>query len=124
VDLFRWRNAMKDAGSIRSPKLHHVTFKTKRLQEMIDWYGTVVGTTVIHRFEGGAWLTNDDANHRLALLTVPGLIEDPDKIAHTGLHHRAFEYGSMDELFVTYVRLKAEGIVPHMCLDHTTWDLG
>jgi catechol 2,3-dioxygenase len=85
---------------------------------MIAWYGTVVGTTVTHCFEGGAWLTNDDANHRIALLTVPGLVDDPDKIAHTGLHHSAYEYGSMDGLFDTYVRLKAEGIVPHMCLDH------
>ena len=69
---------MTDAGSIHNSKLHHVTFKTKRLQEMNDWYGTVVGTTVIHRFEGGAWLTNDDANHRIALLTMPGLVEDSD----------------------------------------------
>jgi catechol 2,3-dioxygenase len=101
-----------------SPKLHHINFKTNRLDEMIGWYGTVIGTTVTHRFDGGAWLTNDDANHRIALLAVPGLVDDPDKIAHTGLHHSAYEYGSMDGLFDTYVRLKGEDIVPHACLDH------
>jgi catechol-2,3-dioxygenase len=105
-------------NAVPNPKLHHINFKTNRLDEMIDWYGTVVGSTLIHRFEGGAWLTNDEANHRIALLAVPGLIDDPDKIAHTGLHHTAFEFGSMDELFDTYVRLKGEGIMPHMCLDH------
>ena len=26
------------------PAMHHVTFKTTRLQAMIDWYAAVVGT--------------------------------------------------------------------------------
>jgi catechol 2,3-dioxygenase len=49
------------------PVLHHVNLKTNRLQEMIEWYGLVVGTTVTYQFEGGAWLSNDEANHRLVL---------------------------------------------------------
>ena len=98
--------------------MHHVNLKTVRLQELIDWYGTVVGMTVTYQFPGGAWLTNDAANHRLALLAVPGLSDDPDKLRHTGMHHIAFEYGSMDALLDAYERLKAEGIVPHACLDH------
>src|SRR3982074_346300 len=80
-----------------TPVVHHVNLKTVRLQELIDWYGTVVGMTVNHQFAGGAWLTNDAATHRLALLPVPGLSDDPDKIRHTGLHHTAFEYASMDD---------------------------
>jgi catechol 2,3-dioxygenase len=104
--------------AVINPVMHHVNLKTNRLQELIDWYGTVVGMTVNHQFEGGAWLTNDAANHRLALLAVPGLSDDPDKIRHTGLHHTAFEYASMDDLLDTYERLKGEGIVPHGCLDH------
>jgi catechol-2,3-dioxygenase len=100
------------------PVLHHVNLKTVRLQELIDWYGTVLGMTANFQFPGGAWLTNDAANHRIALLAVPGLSDDPDKIRHTGLHHTAFEYASLDDLLATYERLKAEGIVPHGCLDH------
>jgi catechol 2,3-dioxygenase len=101
-----------------SPKLHHVNLKTNRLQEMIDWYGEVVGSTVIHQYPGGAWLTNDDANHRIALLAVPGLSDDPDKVSHTGMHHSAFEYPTMGDLLENYVRLRDAGIVPHGCLDH------
>ncbi|MGI8505911.1 MAG: VOC family protein [Solirubrobacteraceae bacterium] len=100
------------------PTLHHVNLKTTRLQEMIDWYGLVVGTTVTHQFEGGAWLSNDAANHRLALLSGPGLEDDPQKLQHAGIHHTAYEYGSMDDLLDTYARLKDHGIVPHACLDH------
>lgn len=101
-----------------APVMHHVNLKTIRLQVLIDWYGAVVGMTPTHQFEGGAWLTNDAANHRLALLTVPGLEDDPDKLRHTGLHHTAFEYASMDDLLDTYERLKGQGILPHGCLDH------
>jgi catechol 2,3-dioxygenase len=64
------------------------------------------------------WLTNDGANHRLAMLAVPGLRDDPDKIAHTGMHHFAFEYGSYDALLGACEGLIAEGIRPHTVLDH------
>jgi catechol 2,3-dioxygenase len=100
------------------PTLHHVNLKTNRLDEMIEWYGAVVGTAVTHKFEGGAWLSNDEANHRIALLANPEWEDDPDKVQHTGLHHTAYEFPSMDDLLDTYVRLKELGIQPHACLDH------
>ncbi len=100
------------------PILHHVNLKTTRLQEMIDWYATVAGLTSIFQFPGGAWLTNDDANHRLALLTSSKMSDDADKLVHTGLHHTAFEYATIDELLHAYTRFKELGIMPHMCLDH------
>lgn len=71
--------------TVLKPTLHHVTLKTTRLREMIDWYVQVVGLRPTYRFEGGAWLTNDAANHRLALLTHPSLTDDPDKLAHSGI---------------------------------------
>jgi catechol 2,3-dioxygenase len=101
-----------------APALHHINLKTTRLQEMVDWYATVIGMEVIHLAEVGAWLTNDSANHRLALLYAPGLEDDPDKLRHAGFHHSAYEFASLDELLDTYRRLKAEGITPHACLDH------
>jgi catechol 2,3-dioxygenase len=101
-----------------TPAFHHVNLKTTRLQEMIDWYGDVIGTAVVHQYEGGAWMTNDAANHRIALISVPGLEDDPEKIRHTGLHHTAFEYASIDDLLSTYVRLKGSNVTPHACLDH------
>lgn len=105
-------------GTSVKPVLHHVNLKTRRLQEMIDWYGLVVGMHPNHQYSGGAWLTNDAANHRLALLVAPGLEDDEEKLMHTGIHHMAFEYPTLDDLLDAYVRLKAEGIVPHACLDH------
>jgi catechol 2,3-dioxygenase len=106
-------------ATVLVPALHHVNLKTVRLQEMIDWYVAVVGMRVHYAFEGGAWLSNDAANHRLALLTSSAMADDPDKVLHTGMHHSAFEFGgTVDDLLGTYERLRKQGIVPHACLDH------
>ena len=105
-------------SSMPIPALHHVTLKTNRVREMIDWYATVVGMKALHHSRFGAWMTNDRANHRIALLAHPALSDDPDKVPHTGMHHIAFEYAGIGELLETYDRLKGHDITPHACLDH------
>jgi catechol 2,3-dioxygenase len=105
-------------GTTRPPTLHHVNLKTTRPQQMIDWYGTVVGVKPTFSSPGAAFLTNDGANHRIALLSSSKLSDDPDKLSHAGMHHMAFEYDSCDDLLANFARLKALGIEPHMSLDH------
>lgn len=100
------------------PVLHHVTLKTVRLDAMVAWYETVVGCVPNFRFPGGAWTTNDEANHRVAFLQTPALSDDPDKLRHTGIHHMAFEFASLQGLIDNYERLARKDIVPHACLDH------
>ena len=100
------------------PKLHHVTFKTSRLDEMIAWYGLVIGAQVQFRDQVAAWTTNDAANHRIAFLAVPGLDDDPRKVQHNGMHHTAFEYDDVNDLMSSYDRLRKAGIEPVFCLDH------
>jgi catechol 2,3-dioxygenase-like lactoylglutathione lyase family enzyme len=109
-----------NAGSapVIRPAFHHVNLKTTRLQEMIDFYRELVGAEVIHQDAVGAWLSNDGANHRIALLAFPNFSDDPEKDAHTGMHHSAFEYPSFEELNASYLRLKEAGITPALCLDH------
>ncbi len=109
---------MTDTASVIHPKLHHVNLKTTRLQEMIDFYRTLVGAEVVFQFDGGAWLSNDGANHRVALLAFPNFVDDPEKDTRTGMHHSAFEYANFEELNSSYLRLKDEEIVPALCLDH------
>ena len=100
------------------PVFHHVTIKTSRLADMVAWYRTVVGAEVNFQDANNAWMTNDEANHRVAFLSVPGLADDPDKTGHNGMHHSAFEYASFADLMASYERMKAEGIVPAFSLDH------
>jgi catechol 2,3-dioxygenase len=100
------------------PKLHHVTMKTSRLDEMIAWYALVIGARVQFRDKMAAWTTNDAANHRIAFLAVPGLSDDADKVRHNGMHHCAFEYDSFADLMASFDRLRQAGVEPAFCLDH------
>ncbi|WP_354697987.1 Biphenyl-2,3-diol 1,2-dioxygenase 2 [Paraconexibacter sp. AEG42_29] len=107
-----------DESRVRRPTLHHVNLKTLKLQELIDWYEKVIGSKVNFQWPGGAFVTNDEANHRIALISLPDFVDDPDKLTRTGMHHSAFEYEHIDDLLATFLRLKAEGILPGACLDH------
>lgn len=109
---------MSTDAQVIHPKFHHVNLKTTRLQEMIDWYAAVVGAEVIHQYELGAWVSNDAANHRIALLAFPGFVDDPERETRTGLHHTAFEYDDFADLNASYLRLRETGIEPEFCLDH------
>jgi len=107
-----------DRADVIRPAFHHCNLKTTRLAEMTDWYCDLVGAEVVFRNEIGAWLSNDDANHRIALIAFPGYVDDPQKETRTGIHHTAFEFASFDELNRSYLRLRGAGIIPAFCLDH------
>lgn len=101
------------------PKFHHTTFATLHLDAMIEFYEKIAGLEPVYYAPGqGAWLTNDEANHRIALLALPGLKAPEDKGHTAGLHHTAFEYADFDQWLDNYVRLRDEGIVPFLNLDH------
>ena len=77
------------SADVIHPKFHHVNLKTTRLQEMIDWYTTLVGAEVLFQYPLGAWLSNDVANHRIALTAFPSFVDDPRE----GHAHRAAPHG-------------------------------
>jgi catechol 2,3-dioxygenase len=106
-----------DEETIR-PSFHHAFLKTTRLDDMKAWYRLVLGLEPNFEWDAGAFLTNDEANHRLVLFSSPAITDDPDKVTHAGLHHLAYEYDSCDGLFQTYRRLQRHGIAPHASLDH------
>ncbi len=103
---------------INRPKFHHTTFATLKLDEMVTFYEKVAGLEPVYYSETGAWLTNDEANHRIALLALPGLKPPQDKGHTVGLHHTAFEYADFDQWLDNYVRLRDEEITPFLNLDH------
>lgn len=100
------------------PVLHHINLKTSRLDELIDWYGKVAGMVPNFRWDGGAFLTNDAANHRIAILTFPSFEDDPDRRHHCGMHHSAFEFESLSALLDHYAALRDHGIRPAFALNH------
>src|SRR4051794_15820962 len=114
------RAAQQNGGTMPTirPKLHHVTMKTSRLDEMIAWYKLLIGAEVNFKNDVAAWMTNDEANHRIAFLAVPGLGDGAEKVRHNGMHHSAFEYDTFDDLMSTFDRLRKAGVEPAFCLDH------
>lgn len=103
---------------ITRPTFHHTTFATLKLDEMVAFYEAVAGLEPVYYGANGAWLTNDEANHRIALLALPDLKAPVDKGHTAGLHHTAFEYANFDQWLDNYERLAAVGIKPFLNLDH------
>ena len=91
--------------------------RTGRLAEMIDWYTAVIGGECTFRANEVAWMTNDAANHRIAFLAAPTIVDDDDRRHHSGMHHTAFEYDSFDDLMASWKRLDEHGISPSFSLD-------
>lgn len=115
--------------TIIHPRLHHLGLTTANAAAMIEWYRQVLGMTIIHATPSATaghrglppvkitWLSNDEANHRLALVELTELDADPNRSSHPRIQHFAFEYQRLDELLGTYVRLKGLGILPVLCTD-------
>ena len=114
-----------------SPTLHHFGLKTSNLDAMVDWYGKVLGMKPNHRTSATnavrgdsgwkiAWLSNDEANHRISIMALPRLADDEQRSRHKGVHHIAFEYPTLDDLLATYARLKLLAIEPVCAADHGT----
>jgi catechol 2,3-dioxygenase-like lactoylglutathione lyase family enzyme len=107
-------------------KLAHVVFQTNRIEEMRDWYCSVLGGRVVYEDEHLSFVTYDDEHHRVAFLDFGPLapreasggalqVRPTDR---PGLHHVAFTFGSMAELVDSYVRLRDLGIRPFFCVNH------
>lgn len=103
---------------ITVPKLHHATFMTMDVDAMVRFYELVCGLQPVYYAQHAAWLTNDEANHRIALLRLPGTHPPVDKPHSAGLHHTAFEYATFNQWLDNYVRLRDHGVLPALCLDH------
>lgn len=97
-------------------KLAHVVLKTGQLQQMIDWYCTVLEGRVAFATDFIAFMTYDDEHHRVAFVATGSDVRPT--AGHTGLHHVAFTYASLDDLLGTYVRLRDRGTVPFWCVNH------
>lgn len=105
-----------------APKtLAHVVYRTRRLTEMLDWYGTVFGARVQHRNPAMTFLTFDDEHHRFAfhdLAIVDPEGTEPETGSWTGVDHLAWTCPSLGELFDNYASCKARGIEPYWCVHH------
>jgi catechol 2,3-dioxygenase-like lactoylglutathione lyase family enzyme len=125
-------------------KLAHVVLWSKEVPRMRDWYVKVLDARVVHETPGTVFLTYDEEHHRLALIdpeaAASALTEatgSADTLVRTGrsapaeapahespptpergLAHIAFTYGSLEDVLDTYERLKLDGDVPLLAVNH------
>ena len=107
------------SNAIISPrKLAHVVLRTRsNIDAMVQWYCVVLGAQIVFNAGGRlVFLSYDDEHHRIAIAASPDLTERPPRAA--GLDHIAFAYDDIDALLTTYERLKQEGILPFVCINH------
>jgi catechol-2,3-dioxygenase len=103
--------------------LAHWVVKTARSEEMIAWYRIVFGARIIHEDDRVAFLTWDDEHHRLALIKLPRLLRYLFPLARFrrkiyGVDHLGFTVRSLEQLLLSYERLKKAGITPVWAINH------
>jgi catechol-2,3-dioxygenase len=106
---------------VRPHKFAHVVYRTRRFDEMLEWYQFVFGARVQYENPALAFLTYDDEHHRFAIANLDVLQPDGKETERRGLvgvDHVAYTYASLEDLFENYEQLKARGIEPYWCVHH------
>jgi len=108
---------------IKSPSaLAHVVYRTRRFEEMLQWYVVVIDAKVQYQNPALAFLTFDEEHHRFAFADLavirPEESDNKDDRGMIGVDHVAWEYGSLLDLLENYETLKAMGITPYWCVNH------
>lgn len=106
---------------IRPQKFVHVVYRTRRFDQMLEWYQFVFDAKVQYQNPALAFLTYDDEHHRFAFVNLDVLRTDDketEKRGLVGVDHVAYTYGSMEDLFENYDQLKGKGIKPYWCIHH------
>ncbi|MCZ6617592.1 MAG: VOC family protein [Gammaproteobacteria bacterium] len=103
-------------NTIIPTKFAHMVLNTRQYEEMKRWYADVLGMEVVVDNGRLCFLTFDDEHHRLALVNLPDLKEQSPE--HAGVNHVAYTLADLGSLLATYLRLKANDIVPWWCINH------
>jgi len=108
--------SIQDASKVRPTEIHHVNFKTRDIDAMIEWYALLLHAEVMFANPLAAFLTYDSGHHRIALLGNPSL--DPSDPNAEGFEHVAFLYATLEDLVHTWARLRDAGHEPFWTTNH------
>ena len=97
-------------------RLAHVVLRTNNFDAMRVFYKTFLGAHATFENDILCFLTYDEEHHRIALINMPD-ITDKHKQS-SGLEHIAFTFNNLDDLAMTYLQRKANGILPFWTTNH------
>ena len=101
---------------LRPSRFSHLVLQTPRFAEMTAWYKTWLSAKPV--FENGlvCFLTYDDEHHRVMIVNNPNL--KPRDPQAAGVLHFAFAVETLEDLVNYYLRLKQQGVMPKICMNH------
>jgi catechol-2,3-dioxygenase len=106
---------------IHPARFVHVVYRTRRFEQMVQWYETVFDAKVRYQNPILAFLSYDDEHHRIALINM-ALVQpnatETDRRGVIGVDHVAYTYNSVNDLVENYAQLKEKGIRPYWCIHH------
>lgn len=97
-------------------KLAHVVLRTRKFEEMSEFYKKFLGAAVEFENEAACFLRYDDEHHRIGIIRLNGLM-DSGRTA-PGLEHVAFTFDSLADLLKVWQQRKGLGIEPVWCVNH------
>lgn len=106
---------------VRPPRFVHVVYRTRRFEQMAQWYEAVFDAKIQYENPVVAFLTYDEEHHRIALINLAIVKPDAteaDRRGSVGVDHVAYTYRSIEDLFENYAQLKDMGIFPYWCVHH------
>lgn len=114
-------NGTSDTKSIRPAKFAHVVYRTRRFEQMLEWYQTVFDADIQFQNEALAFLTYDEEHHRFAFANMSVFQPNEEETSNpneVGVDHVAYTYASLNDLLETFARLKGNEINPYWCIHH------
>ncbi len=117
----KMEHANGTSNANRPTKLAHIVYRTRRFEQMLDWYKTVFGARIQYQNPALAFLAYDDEHHRFLLADMSVLQpngKETQSNIEIGVDHVAFTYANLGDLFDSYSRLKEYGINPYWCIHH------
>jgi len=108
--------SIDESKEVKMAKFAHFVLRAQNLGETVAWYKNVMGLTVQHENPNIVFLTYDDEHHRVAIVQAQNLGEAPGGVA--GVDHVAYTLETLEDLLSLYKRLKGEGILPVLSINH------
>jgi 2,4-dichlorophenol 6-monooxygenase len=105
-----------DPPHLRPSRFSHLVLQSPRFEEMVAWYKTVLRAKPLLENDTVCFLTYDEEHHRVMIGRNPNATPRDPKAA--GVVHFAYAVETLDDLVNAYLRLEAEGIVPHNSINH------
>ncbi len=109
-------NAPTESTMIKPAKMAHFVLRSPQPAQVVAWWQEVLGARIVHSNDILTFITYDDEHHRIAVVANPKLGDQGSK--HAGLEHVAYTYASLEDLVLTYQRLRESGITPVWTINH------